>query len=237
MQQGLKVGDKLPLFGAKDQKGEDFYIASVLEKKVLVIYFYPKDDTPGCTKQACFFRDQYEDFKDLGAEVIGISRDSVASHQKFTQQFQLPFILLSDHDKKIRKLFGVSSGLFGILPGRVTYVTDKTGKLVGILDPKEKDDLIITCKSGITLRTPIANIKEAGRATQGVKLIRLDESDEIAAISRIDEQEAEEVIEQLVEGAGDDSVEGNIAADDNVSHINNDLDQNNNNNSENSENQ
>jgi DNA gyrase subunit A len=73
-------------------------------------------------------------------------------------------------------------------------VTEKTGKLVGILDPTEKDDLIITCKSGITLRTPVALIKEAGRATQGVKLIRLDDGDEIAAISRIDEQEAEEAV-------------------------------------------
>ena len=69
----IKVGDKLPLFGAKDQNGNDFYIASVLGKKVLVIYFYPKDDTPGYTKQACFFRDQYEEFTDLGVAVIGIT--------------------------------------------------------------------------------------------------------------------------------------------------------------------
>ncbi len=116
-------------------------------------------------------------------------------------------------------------------------VTDKTGKLVGILDPKEKDDLIITCKSGITLRTPIANIKESGRATQGVKLIRLDESDEIAAISRIDEQEAEEVIAQLVDGADENSSEAIIAEKGQPEDINIELDQNNNNNSETSENQ
>lgn len=100
----------------------------------MVIYFYPKDNTPGCTVQACSFRDQYEDFKDLGAEVIGISSDNIASHQKFTQQYKLPFILLSDSDKKIRKLFGVPSGLFGILPGRVTYVADKTGTIIMVFD-------------------------------------------------------------------------------------------------------
>jgi peroxiredoxin Q/BCP len=131
---GLKVGDKIPNFTAKDTNGNDFDSQDVIGTKPLVIYFYPKDNTPGCTAQACSFRDQYEDFKDLGAEVIGISSDSVASHQKFTQQFQLPFILLSDQDKKIRKLFGVSSGLFGILPGRVTYVADKTGTIIMIFD-------------------------------------------------------------------------------------------------------
>lgn len=123
----IKVGDKLPLFGAKDQNGDDFYIASVLHKKVLVIYFYPKDDTPGCTKQACFFRDQFEEFKDVGAEVIGISGDSVKSHKKFAEQYKLPFTLLSDEDKSLRKLFGVPTNLLGLLPGRVTYVVDKQG--------------------------------------------------------------------------------------------------------------
>jgi peroxiredoxin Q/BCP len=125
--EGLKVGDELPLFGAKDQNGNDFYIASVLKKKVLVIYFYPKDDTPGCTKQACFFRDQFEEFKDLGAEVIGISGDSVKSHKKFADQYKLPFTLLSDDDKSLRKLFGVPSTVLGLIPGRVTYVVDKNG--------------------------------------------------------------------------------------------------------------
>ena len=123
----IKVGDKLPLFGGKDQNGNDFYIGSVLHKKVLVIYFYPKDDTPGCTKQACFFRDQYEEFKDLGAEVIGISGDSVKSHKKFAAEYKLPFTLLSDEDKNLRKLFGVPTNLLGLLPGRVTYVVDKLG--------------------------------------------------------------------------------------------------------------
>ena len=130
----LKEGNKIPNFTAKDTHGNDFDSRDIIGKKPLVIYFYPKDNTPGCTAQACSFRDQYEDFKDLGAEVIGISSDSIASHQKFTQQFKLPFILLSDSEKTVRKLFGVPSGLFGILPGRVTYVADKTGTIIMVFD-------------------------------------------------------------------------------------------------------
>jgi len=134
MQEELKIGHKLPLFGAKDQNGNDFYIQSVLEKKVLVIYFYPKDDTPGCTKQACFLRDQYEEFKAIGAEVIGISGDSVPAHKKFASKYDLPFILLSDADKSLRKLFGVKTSMLGLLPGRVTYVVDKKGIIQMVFD-------------------------------------------------------------------------------------------------------
>jgi peroxiredoxin Q/BCP len=130
----LKVGDKIPNFKSKDTKGNDFDSTSIVGKKPLVIYFYPKDNTPGCTAEACSFRDLYEDFVDLGAEVIGISSDSVASHQKFTKQYKLPFILLSDSNKKIRSLFGVPSGMFGLLPGRVTYVVDKEGIIQMIFD-------------------------------------------------------------------------------------------------------
>lgn len=130
----LKVGDRIPNFVAKDMDGNDFDSQDFVGKKPLVIYFYPKDNTPGCTAQACSFRDQYEDFKDLGAEVIGISSDSVDSHQKFAEQHKLPFILLSDSDKKIRKLFGVPSNMFGLLPGRVTYVTDRNGEIKMIFD-------------------------------------------------------------------------------------------------------
>ena len=130
----LKTGDKIPDFKAKDTNGNDFDSQKMVGQKPLVIYFYPKDNTPGCTAEACSFRDQYEDFTDLGAEVIGISSDSVASHQKFTKQYKLPFILLSDHDKKIRTLFGVKPNLFGLLPGRVTYVVDKNGIIQMIFD-------------------------------------------------------------------------------------------------------
>lgn len=123
----LQLGDKIPDFSAKDSNGNDFDSSSIVGKKPTVFYFYPKDNTPGCTAQACSFRDQYEEFKDLGAEVVGISSDSIASHEKFVQQYQLPFILLSDNDKKIRKLFGVKPDLLGLIPGRVTYVADKNG--------------------------------------------------------------------------------------------------------------
>jgi thioredoxin-dependent peroxiredoxin len=130
----LKLGDKLPVFSAKDNQGNDFESVNYIGQKPLVIYFYPKDNTPGCTAQACSFRDQYQDFKDLGAEVIGISSDSEKSHQSFTNRFKLPFILLSDANSKIRKAFGVPTAMFGLLPGRVTYVADKTGTIVMIFD-------------------------------------------------------------------------------------------------------
>lgn len=130
----LKVGDIIPNFTAKDANGEVFESKDVLGRKPLVIYFYPKDNTPGCTTEACSFRDQYEDFVALGAEVIGISSDSVDSHQKFSDKHRLPFLLLSDADKRIRSLFGVPSGLLGLLPGRVTYVIDKNGVIILIYD-------------------------------------------------------------------------------------------------------
>lgn len=130
----LKIGDKIPNFKAKDSNGNDFDSQTLVGIKPLVIYFYPKDNTPGCTAQACSFRDQYEDFKDLGADVIGISSDSIASHQEFTKHYKLPFILLSDPDQKIRKLFGVHSRIFGLLPGRVTYIIDKNGVVQMIFD-------------------------------------------------------------------------------------------------------
>ena len=130
----LKVGDKIPNFTAKDTQGNDFDSKEILGKKPLVIYFYPKDNTPGCTAQACSFRDQYEDFNDLGAEVIGISSDSIDSHQKFVQKFKLPFLLLSDTNGNVRRLFGVPARLFGIMPGRVTYVADKTGTIIMVFD-------------------------------------------------------------------------------------------------------
>ncbi len=129
----IAIGDKIPFFTALDNNGNVFDIKDYLGKP-LVIYFYPKDDTPGCTAQACTFRDQYEDFKELGAEVIGISSDSVLSHQKFVSKFNLPFILLSDFDKKIRKAFGVSRDYLGLIDGRTTYVVDKNGIVQYIFD-------------------------------------------------------------------------------------------------------
>jgi thioredoxin-dependent peroxiredoxin len=129
----LKVGDKLPIFLAKDTNGNLFNSQDYIGKQPLVIYFYPKDDTPGCTAQACSFRDNYQEFKDLGAEVIGISSDTVTSHLKFKSKFNLPFILLSDNDKKLRKLFGVQNSLF-IIPGRETFIIDKQGIVIMVFN-------------------------------------------------------------------------------------------------------
>lgn len=129
----LKVGDKLPNFTANDSNGNIFNSQDFIGKQPLVIYFYPKDDTPGCTVQACSFRDHYQDFKDLGAEVIGISSDSVQSHVRFKSKFNLPFILLSDNDKKLRKLFGVENN-FLILPGRETFVVDGNGTILMVFN-------------------------------------------------------------------------------------------------------
>lgn len=122
----VKVGDTAPDFTLPTQTGETVSLSDFIGKTNVVLYFYPKDDTPGCTKESCAFRDSYEQFKDAGAEVIGVSSDSIASHQKFASKYNLPFILLSDADNSLRKLYGVPSTL-GLLPGRVTYAIDKQG--------------------------------------------------------------------------------------------------------------
>ncbi len=123
----IDLEDKIPVFTLKDQNDNDFSIEEIVGKKALVIFFYPKDFTPGCVKEVCAFRDQYQDFQDYGVEVIGISSDGLESHQKFAKKHNLPFTLLSDPKGKIRKLFGVPSSLLGLLPGRMTFVIDKNG--------------------------------------------------------------------------------------------------------------
>ncbi len=123
---GIQVGDAIPDVVLQSQTGETVNLKSFNGNKCVVLYFYPKDDTPGCTKESCSFRDSYTAFQDAGAEVIGISADDVASHKTFATKYNLPFTLLSDTGNAIRKSFGVPS-TFGILPGRVTYVIDKSG--------------------------------------------------------------------------------------------------------------
>ncbi|MBA2677712.1 MAG: peroxiredoxin [Ktedonobacteraceae bacterium] len=122
----VKVGDTAPDFTLPSQTGNTVSLRDLISKKNVVLYFYPKDNTPGCTTEACSFRDSYEVFKDAGAEVIGISSDSAQSHQQFATKNRLPFVLLSDENGAIRKLYGVPSTL-GLLPGRVTYIIDKEG--------------------------------------------------------------------------------------------------------------
>lgn len=130
----LVVGSTIPKFELYDQHGQLFSIDSVLSKKNLVVYFYPKDDSPGCTKEACSFRDQFEVFADADALIIGISAQSVESHLEFAKKHRLNYTLLSDKGNKVRKLFGVPGNLFGIIPGRVTYVINKEGKVTYIFN-------------------------------------------------------------------------------------------------------
>jgi peroxiredoxin Q/BCP len=121
------VGDVAPDFTLPSQSEEEVSLRDFMGKKrALVLFFYPKDDTPGCTKEACSFRDSYEQLEKLEAEVIGISSDSVHSHQRFAQRHSLPFILLSDKGGEVRKLYGVPN-ILGLFPGRVTYVIDEEG--------------------------------------------------------------------------------------------------------------
>lgn len=122
----VKVGDKAPDFTLPSQMGDDVTLSEYFGKKNVVLYFYPKDETPGCTREACNFRDSYEELASLGAEVLGVSGQSVESHKSFATHYGLPFILLSDQDNKVRKLYGVPSSM-GLIPGRVTYVIDKQG--------------------------------------------------------------------------------------------------------------
>jgi thioredoxin-dependent peroxiredoxin len=124
----VKVGDKVPVFQLKDQDGKDFDLATVVGKQPLVIYFYPKDETSTCTKEACSFRDSYDAFTKYGAKVIGISADGVNSHKNFATHHNLNFTLLSDPENKARKLFGVPKTF--VIPGRVTYIIDKNGVIV-----------------------------------------------------------------------------------------------------------
>ncbi len=130
----IEKGSKIPVFTLADQNGNRFDITNVIGKKNLVIYFYPKDDSPGCTKEACYFRDQFEVFNQADALIIGISGQSVESHKKFAERYRLSYTLLSDEGNKVRKLFGVPTDLFGLLPGRVTYIADKSGTVVHIFD-------------------------------------------------------------------------------------------------------
>ena len=126
MKDRVEIGDKAPEFALKNEKGVTVSLTDFIGKKAVVLYFYPKDGSPGCTKEACAFRDSYEAFKDAGAEVIGISSQSEESHSIFSLKYNLPFTLLVDEEAKVRKAYGVPPS-FGMIPGRATYVIDKEG--------------------------------------------------------------------------------------------------------------
>src|SRR5262249_50636222 len=122
----LAVGEQAPDFTLPASPSGTVTLSEVLKRKHVVLFFYPKDESPGCTAEACTFRDAYEDFAAAGAEVIGISRDSVDSHARFQARLRLPMTLATDDDGEVRAAYGVKSTL-GILPGRVTFVIDRSG--------------------------------------------------------------------------------------------------------------
>ena len=130
----IQIGDMIPAFSLHDQNGNLFNIKTHLGKKKLVIFFYPQDGSLNCTKEACYFRDLSDVFDEVDAVVIGISGQSVESHKEFAEKNKLKYTLLSDTGNNVRKLFGVPGRIFGLIPGRVTYVADQSGKVVYIFD-------------------------------------------------------------------------------------------------------
>ena len=139
----LNIGDRAPNFTLKDKSGNEISLSDFIGKRV-VLYFYPKDNTPGCTRQACAFAGAYEEFKNRGVEVIGISRDSIASHVKFAEKYNLPFVLLSDPELEAIKAYGVwqekkmyGKVSFGVV--RTTFIIDENGIIEKIM-PKVKPD-------------------------------------------------------------------------------------------------
>lgn len=137
LDQTLRIGDFAPDFDLPTVDGKNFKLSEHRGHPV-VLYFYPKDGSPGCTKEACSFRDQYKEFEAMGAEVIGISSDSEASHRAFAAKNGLPFPLLSDADGELRKKYAVPRAVLGLLPGRVTYVLDDEGRVLYVFSSLNK---------------------------------------------------------------------------------------------------
>ena len=128
MSKTLEIGDKVPFFVLRDQDGKNFNSETDLKGKTTVVYFYPKDESAVCTKEACAFRDSYQEFTDAGIQVVGINNADVESHKRFAEKNRLPFKLLSDPGNKVIKQFGVKNALF--LTGRETFVVDDKSIIV-----------------------------------------------------------------------------------------------------------
>jgi peroxiredoxin Q/BCP len=126
----ISIGSNVPLFELKDQDGKIFRIADHLGKRNLVLFFYPKDLSYGCTKEACSFRDHHEVFLENDCDVIGISMDNESSHREFIARHRLPYTLLSDTEKKVQQLFGLKPQFFGLVQDRATFVIGKNGKIL-----------------------------------------------------------------------------------------------------------
>lgn len=130
----IKIGDRFPSFTLEDHNSNTFDINSFLGKTNLIVYFYPKNETYNCTKQACNFRDDFSAFRDLDCEIIGVSNDSPKSHLSFKNNHNLPFTLLSDKNGKIQKKLELPRNIFGLIPGRITFVINKKGIVIKIID-------------------------------------------------------------------------------------------------------
>jgi peroxiredoxin Q/BCP len=143
-----KVGDKAPLIEGKDQDGKTWKLADELGKKAVLLYFYPKDDTPGCTKEACGFRDRISDLKKENVDVIGVSFDSAESHQKFISKYNLNFPLLADTDGKIADAFGVKMANRPMAK-RVSFLIDKDGKIAHVTDTMNAETHLTEMKTAV----------------------------------------------------------------------------------------
>jgi peroxiredoxin Q/BCP len=143
-----KVGDKAPLIEARDQDGKDWKLADQIGKQVVLVYFYPKDDTPGCTKEACGFRDRMDDLKKEKVEVIGVSFDSADSHQKFITKYHLNFPLLVDTDGKIVAAYGVKMPDKN-MARRVSFVIGLDGRIAHITDNPSADAHLSESKAAV----------------------------------------------------------------------------------------
>jgi peroxiredoxin Q/BCP len=148
----LTVGDRAPEFTLPDQDGKPVTLKELLaDGSVLVLFFYPKDDTAGCTAEACSFRDEYEVLVEAGAQVAGVSSDDVDSHRRFAAKYGLKFRLLADRGGALRRQFGVPKSFLGLVDGRVTYVIDPTGVIRHVFDSQVR---------------PTRHVKEALAAVQ-----------------------------------------------------------------------
>jgi peroxiredoxin Q/BCP len=142
----IKVGDNAPNFDGATSHGSKLGLKDFLGKKNVVLYFYPKDDTPGCTREACSFRDNLKRIRDMGAEIVGVSLDDVESHKRFAEKYQLPFPLVSDSDKRIAAAYGVLRDP-PTMTNRVTFIIDKKGKIAKIyrkVDVSQHSEEVVT---------------------------------------------------------------------------------------------
>jgi peroxiredoxin Q/BCP len=153
----IGIGDRAPDFTLVAGDGRSVSLADFRGKKTVVLFFYPQDETPGCTREACEFRDSFDRFGDAGAEVIGVSDDDVDSHKRFAEHHKLPMTLLSDTGGKVRQTFGVKP-LFGLLPDRVTFVIDRDGIVRHVFASrlrfgKHVDEALTVVKNLVSSRT------------------------------------------------------------------------------------